>query len=862
MKKTIAIIAVLMVCAGVYAEGSIPLENVSTSSISESKSFSGNNGDSWTVVGLRNSTVGTYKALTISGGVSGNGISGTLGTTSVDEGIGEVKFSISGANSATKGYGVNRVFVVKAGSKTVNVTGNVKVIGTVYELSATLKVRDVSTLSITMQEGVSGEDIRINIFNVHWTSYDGKTDMPTISIDGSNSEYVANAGDTTYYASDKVYADLASTSAGAVIYYTTDGSTPTTSSTSATRVNITAGSTVTLKVGAWTSDLGMSDIVTKTIKTAVGKVTQNPCSDANFWPDCSIASSETEDRGATKSGTPYFRIKSASVIYTPAVPCPAGLSIYAAKKSEASITVSYQKGTMVSEGGSQTWAGGDWQTLRELTKTDLATTMQRFEIPLTGISSTDIVRFRIQSGGISLYVDDIDYIERYTAQTATPTLSVSPGAVTSGTKVALNGETGAKIYYSVDGGSTYSAYSGALTITSPVTIMAYAVKEGKSTSWTVKGVYTVSDAPKPTLTAPTFSIAGGSSVAWGTELTIESSDALATLHYSINGGAESTTTGNKTVTLSGDNGATVTVSAYLTREGYTTSTTATATYTITYGSLDAPVFSLADNASVQYGNTVTISVAAGVKIMYSVNGKNNVAVESVSVPITEDVTITAYAAQDGHTNSSTVTRHYKVVLPQAEKPVFSLPAGEVPAGSNVTVAGVTGDTIYYSQDDGEWLYLLGGAAWTISKTTTIKAYRAHKGMLNSEVVSVTYTVPKTGTPVFSLADGEYESGTVVTISAETGAVIHYTINGVSDYVSSGNTAEVTITGMTVISAYATADGKTDSDSAVASYTASAIGTGTEKVADEATTVRKELYNGQVMILRNGHIYTLTGAVVK
>lgn len=858
MKKTLVIMATILLCAGLFAEGYVPLENVSTGSISESKTFNGNNGDSWTVVGLRNSTVGEYKALTIQGSVSGNGISGTLGTSSVDEGIGEVKFSISGANSATKGYGVNRMFVVKAGGKTVNVTGNVKVIGTVYELSAEIKMRDVSTLSITMQEGVSGEDIRINIFNVHWTSYDGKTDMPTITIDGSNSEYIANAGDTTYYAADNVYADLASTSEGSVIYYTTDGSTPTKSSSSATRISISAGSTVTLKVGAWTSDKGMSDIVTKTIKTAVGKVTQNPCSETDFWPDCSIASKETEDRGSTKSGTPYFRIKSASVIYTPAVPCPAGLSLYAAKKSEASITIAYQTGNMVIENGNQTWVGSDWYTLRELTKNDLTTTMQRFEIPLTGIKSTDIVRFRIKSGGISLYVDDINYIEQFTEQTATPNLSIPSGEVVSGTKISLSGETGSVIYYSTDGGNSYSIYTEALTISSPLTLLAYAIKEGKSTSWTVKGVYTISDAPQPQLNAPTFSIMDGSEILWGDSVTIQVGDPLATLHYSINGGNEETTIGNKRLVIKGDKGASFTINAYLTREGFQNSPVSTASYTIVYGTLPAPTFSEEDYASLLYGSMVTISSSANVRIIYSINGKSNVGVGNATFSVTEDMTVTAYAAQDGHDNSETVTRHYIVILPKAAEPVFDIPEGEIAAGTTVKVVGVKGDTIYYRINDDEWTYLLGGASWTITQTTTISAYRAHEGMQNSDTVSITYSVPKVSNPVFSLIDGAYESGTIVTITVEEGAIIHYTINGVSEYVSPSNIAEITITGITVISAYATKVGKTNSDTIVASYTIKDIYNGIEVTTKSKVKLEKIIRNGQILILRNGVTYTVGG----
>ena len=858
MRKISLTIVSLLIGLAACAAGSIPLENVSTSSISESKSFSGNNGDSWTVVGLRNSTVGTYKALTIQGGVTGNGISGTLGATAVSEGIGEVIFHISGANSATQGYSVDREFVVTAGTKSVSVIGNVKTIGTVYELRAEIKMRETSTLSITMREGVSGEDIRINLFDISWTSYDGKTDMPVATVDGTNSEYIANGTDTVYYAPDYVYVDMSSTSEGATIYYTIDGTDPTTSSASANRISINAGQDVTLKVGAWTSDKGMSDIITKTIQTQIGNVTQNPCASSSFWPECSIAAIETENRGATKSGTPYFRIKSSSVINTPVIPCPAGLSLYAAKKSEASITIEYQKGNIVIENGEETWVGSAWTTLRELTKNELANTMQRFEMPMNAIGNTDIVRFRVKSGGLSLYVDDISYIERYLDQTMTPTASVAAGAVARGTAVALNSETGATIYYSVDGGNTYSVYSSTITINSPTTLMAYAIQEGKSTSWCIKNVYTISDEPQQQLVAPTFSVASGSEIMWGDQVTIQVSDALATLHYSINGGEEVTTAGSKEITLEGDNGESVTISAYLTREGYTQSEIASANYTIRYALLDAPVFSLEDNASVPYGNTVTITVAAGAKIMYSVNGKAYIASESVSVPITADVVITAYAAQDGHVNSATITRNYTVVLPKASSPEFSHPEGEVPAGTGVAVLGVTGDTIYYSLNGGEWSYILGGAAWTITETTQISAYRAHKGMLNSDTVSVTYTVPQTVTPAFSLPSGEYEKGTVVTITTEPGAIIHYMINGLEETTSSDNTVSITIENMMVISAYATMEGKSDSEVVYATYTIQDKPTDTENIQTPNHDVRKVIRDGRVIILLEDMMFDVSG----
>lgn len=862
MKRIISLVACLVLAAGLLAEGVVPLENVSSGKIDGVNNFAGNDGDQWTAVGIRNSSVGTYKALIIKGSVTNNGISGTLGQKATDEGVGTVYFTVMG-NAASKGFGAERTFVVTVGDEVVNVKTTLMTTTDEKVLSAEIKRRNVSSLSITMHEGVAGEDMTVKMYNIHWTSYDGKTDMPVVTTDGTNSDYIANDGDTTYYADGNLRVNMSCTSEGATIYYTTNGTTPTKSSSSGTSVELAVGQNYQLRVAAWTSDKGMSDIVSKDITLRQGYITQNPCENSSLWPDCTIGSVESTALGETKSGGKYFRIgSSTNKVTTPVAVHAKGLSIYGAKKSDKNIIVEYQLGTNIVEDGVTTWTpiSDSWTSLRTIASTELSTTtMKRFEIALPTEVQQGVARFKVRSSGLSTYVDDINYIEESIEQVATPALSLAGGEVASGSQVSITSTEGATIYYSINGGS-YQTYTGAISITGPTTLLAYATKAGYADSWTVKAVYTVADV-KPTLATPTMSIANGS-VNWGTQVTIQVADAVATLHYSINGGTEQTTTGNKSISIEGDKGATFAVSAYLTREGYTQSATANGSWTIVYPQLAEPIFSAADNAGIAFGEKVTISVENGASVMYTINGGNvQSSLTTKEIAITEDVTIVAYAAKQGCTQSASVTRHYKVILPQAAAPVFDTPAGAVDQGAKVTIQGQSGDTVYYSMNEGtNWSYGLGAATVTITEACSVWAFVGRKNYTHSDTIKVNYTLTEKvqlEKPYFSIPEGTYDKNTKFSLNAEEGATIHYRI-GDGEEQTAVTEVMLTLTENMEISAYATKAGFLDSETITAAFFVREVPTGNVDVDEDVDVYRKVMRNGRVEIESRGGRYSILG----
>ena len=78
---------------------------------------------------------------------------------------------------------------------------------------------------------------------------------------------------------------------------------------------------------------------------------------------------------------------------------------------------------------------------------------------------------------------------------ATPAFSVESGAVDSGTSVTISCATdGAKIYYTTDGSeptASSTEYTGAISVTPPMTLKAIAVKDGMNDSAVASASYTI-----------------------------------------------------------------------------------------------------------------------------------------------------------------------------------------------------------------------------------------------------------------------------------------------------------------------------------------------------------------------------------
>ncbi len=157
-------------------------------------------------------------------------------------------------------------------------------------------------------------------------------------------------------------------------------------------------------------------------------------------------------------------------------------------------------------------------------------------------------------------------------------------------------------------------------------------------------------------------------------------------------------------------------------------------------------------------------------------------------------------------------------------PAFSVASGEVDSGTSVTITCSTeGSKIYYTTDGTE--PTASGTEYTAAISVTppmiLKAIAVKSGMNGSAVASASYTIKGTiATPAFSVASGEVDSGTNVTITCATeGAKIYYTTDG-SDPTASGTeyTAAISVTPPMTLKAIAVKDGMNNSAVASVSYT--------------------------------------------
>jgi LysM repeat protein len=167
---------------------------------------------------------------------------------------------------------------------------------------------------------------------------------------------------------------------------------------------------------------------------------------------------------------------------------------------------------------------------------------------------------------------------------------------------------------------------------------------------------------------------------------------------------------------------------------------------------------------------------------------------------------------------------------QVAKPVADPAGGAVPSGTKVTLSTATeGATIYYTTDGSEPTSSSAEYTAPIEVTTemTIKAIAAKDGMLDSEVMEEHYTIlspEQVAKPVADPSGGAVPSGTRVTLSTATeGATIYYTTDGSTPSRSSMEyTAPIEVASEMTIKAIAMKSGMLDSELMEEQYTIETI----------------------------------------
>lgn len=331
---------------------------------------------------------------------------------------------------------------------------------------------------------------------------------------------------------------ISDSTTGATIYYTTNGTTPTTSSTKYTGP-INVGSTETIEAIATASGYSTSAVASATYTITPATA---PTVNLSASPSTGVIAGQTVTLTATESPTLGVAQGYSWTIYDG--------------------TTALVSGAISNIGG-----GGFIMTTQPLS---------------AGQHSFSAVYSTSKSG----YASGTSNTVNINVALAPPIFSLAAGTYTSAQTVTLSDTTaGTTIYYTTNGTApttSSTVYTGPITISSSETIEAIAAASGFTTSAVATVAYTITPPAAP----PMFSPAAGTYTSPQT-VTISDATSGATIYYTTNGTTPTTSSPTYTGPISVSSSETI--EAIATASGYSTSTVATAAYTI---NLPAPGFTL------------------------------------------------------------------------------------------------------------------------------------------------------------------------------------------------------------------------------------------------------------------------------
>jgi hypothetical protein len=691
-------------------------------------------------------------------------------------------------------------------------------------------------LTLSNFEPVNVSSLAVNVVTSYQTT--SSTSTPT----AATPTFSPAAG--TYSSAQTV--TVSSATPSATIYYTTNGTTPTTGS-AVYSGPITVSSTETLQAiavatGYSTSATGSAAYIINLTQAAT----------PTFSPAAgTYSSAQTVTIGtATPSATIYYTTNgstpttSSSVYSSPitvsasetleAIAVATGYSTSATGSAAYTINLT-QAATPTFSPAAGTYSSAQTVTVSSATPsatiyyttngTAPTTSSAVYSGPITVSSSETVEAIAVATGYSNSATGSASYTINL-AQAATPTFSPAAGTYSSAQTVTIGTVTPlATIYYTTNGTAptTSSAvYSGPITVSSSETVQAIAVATGYSTSATGSASYTINLTQAAT---PTFSPAAGTYSSAQT-VTIGTATPSATIYYTTNGATPTTSSAvySGPITVS----ATETVEAIAVATSYSTSATGSASYTISLTQTATPTFSPAAG-TYSSSQTVTIGTATpSATIYYTTNGTTpttSSAVYSGPITVSSSETVEAIAVATGYSNSAVGSAAYTISLTQAATPAFSPAAGTYSSAQTVTVSSATPSaTIYYTTNGSTptTSSAVYSGPITVSSSETVEAIAVATGYSTSATGSASYTInlAQAATPTFSPGAGTYSSAQTVTISTVTPlATIYYTTNGAAPTTSSQvYSGPITVSATETVEAISVATGYSTSATGSASYT--------------------------------------------
>jgi hypothetical protein len=438
-------------------------------------------------------------------------------------------------------------------------------------------------------------------------------------------------------------------------------------------------------------------------------------------------------------------------------------------------------------------------------------------------------------------------VTRSTAPQATPTFSPAAGAVASGTLVTITSGGADRIYYTTDGTAPNvgsPVYSAPLAVSPPMTLKALAVRAGYPDSAIGSAAYTQAATANLTslvLSGPPASYAFSPTTYTYPGVTVPNAASSVTVTPSgagvITVDGMTVASGSASAAIDLVAGAPKTITVVATQTGKSAKTYA---ITVTRGAAPratTPTFSPATGA-VASGTLVTIASVGADRIYYTIDGSTPTAISPVytqPLAVSPPMTLKALAVKAGAADSAVGRAAYtQAATANLSGLVLSgSPAGYAFAPATYFYMGVTVQNAVTSvtvTPSGAGVITVDGAAVasgsasaaidlvaSTPKTITVVATEAGKSA-KTYTITVTRNAAAQATPTFSPAAGSVAEGTLVTITSRSAARIYYTTDGSAPNRSSrAYSAPLAVSPPMTLKALAVRAGRDDSAVGSAAY---------------------------------------------